>query len=161
MTRQLGMLSAGALISALVLVVASLTALAGCSNGGGSSDDGSPAASPDAGSLDGTQWLLNGWSVSSLDPANFTITADFAEGQISGNSGINSYSGPYTTGPGDAFSTGPLASTMMAGPEPAMRAEAAYAKLLSEVVSYLVTPETLLLNDAGGNESLVFAAAGK
>jgi heat shock protein HslJ len=161
MTRRFRTLAAGALISALVLVVASLTALVGCSSGGGSSDDGSPAVSPAAGSLDGTRWLLNGWSVSSLDPADFTITADFVEGQISGNSGINSYSGPYTSGPGDAFSTGPLASTMMAGPEPAMRAEAAYAKLLSEVVSYLVTPETLLLNDAGGNESLVFAAAGK
>ena len=161
MTRQFRMLTAGALISVLGLVVASLTTLGGCSNGGGSSDDGSPAASPAAGSLDGTQWLLSGWSVSSLDPADFTITAAFAEGQISGNSGVNSYSGPYTSGPGDAFSTGPLASTMMAGPEPAMRAESAYAKLLSEAVSYLVTPETLLLYDAGGNESLVFNAAGK
>ena len=159
MTRQLRTLTAGALICTLVLVVVALTGLAGCSNGGASSGDASPAASP-AASLDGTEWLLTGWSVSSLDPADFAITASFAEGQISGNSGVNSYSGPYTTGPEDAFSAGPLASTMMAGPEPAMRAESAYAKLLSEAVSYLVTPETLLLYDAGGNESLAFGAAG-
>ena len=157
MTHQPRIRTAGAALSALLIVVLALTALAGCSCGGGSSDDGSPAAV----SLDGTNWLLDGWSVSSLDPAHLTITADFIEGHISGNSGVNGYSGPYTVGPGDAFSTGPLASTMMAGPEPAMRAESAYAKLLSEAVSYLVTPETLLLYDAGGNELLVFDSAGK
>jgi len=46
--------------------------------------------------------------------------------------GGNTYSGPYTACPGDAFSVGDLASTMMAGPEPDMRAEGAYLKLLSE-----------------------------
>jgi len=161
MTRQLRTLTADALISALVLVVVALTVLAGCSSGGGSSDDGSPAASPAAVSLDGTKWLLKGWAVSSLDPADFSITADFIEGQISGNSGVNGYSGPYTAGPGDAFSTGPLASTMMAGPEPAMRAESAYTQLLSDAKTYAATAETLKLYDAGGNESLIFSAAGK
>ena len=156
MTRQLRMPTAGALISALALVVVALAALAGCSNGGTSSDDASPAASP-AASLDGTEWLLTGWSVSSLDPADFAITASFAEGQISGNSGVNSYSGPYTTGPEDAFSAGPLASTMMAGPEPAMRAETAYTTLLDQAGSYSVTDGKLTLYDQGGNGSLIFA----
>ena len=161
MTHQPRVLTAGALIGALVLGVVSFAALAGCSSGGGSSDDGSPAASPAAVSLDGTQWLLTGWSVSSLDPADLAITADFIEGQISGNSGVNGYSGPYTAGPGDAFSAGPLASTMMAGPEPAMRAESAYTQLLSGAKTYAVTAETLTLYDAGGNESLIFDSAGK
>lgn len=53
-------------------------------------------------------------------------------GKISGNSAVNNYGGPYTAGPGDAFSVGDLASTMMAGPEPDMRSEGAYLKLLSE-----------------------------
>ena len=99
--------------------------------------------------------------MNSLNPADFTITAEFAGGNISGNSGINTYSGPYKLGPGSAFSAGPLASTLMAGPEPAMRAESAYQTLLGQAKSYKVTGSTLTLYDQGGNESLIFEAAGK
>lgn len=95
----------------LALSVA-LLAAAGC---GGSGSD--------APTLDGTAWRLTGWTLSSLDPNDFTITAKFAGGKISGNSAVNNYGGPYTAGPGDACSVGDLASTMMAGPEPDMRAE--------------------------------------
>ena len=112
-------------------------------------------------SLDGTQWRLTGWTVSSIDPAAVTITADFADGQISGNSGVNSYSGPCTVGPGEAFSAGPLAATLMAGEEPAMRAETAYLTLVGQAKSYKVQEGTLTLFDAGGNESLIFASATK
>jgi heat shock protein HslJ len=107
--------------------------------------------------LQGTQWKLTGWSVSSLNPADFTITATFADGRISGRSGVNQYSGPCKIGPGRAFSVGPLVSTLMAGPEPAMRAESAYLMLLSEAKSYALSGGRLTLYDAGGNESLIFA----
>lgn|SRR5450756_1263602 len=100
---------------------AALLSVAGCG--------GSGSESP---TLDGTAWRLTGWTLSSLDPNDFTITAKFADGRISGDSVVNTYSGPYTACPGDAFSVGDLASTMMAGPEPDMRAEGAYLKLLSE-----------------------------
>jgi len=110
-------------------------------------------------SLDGTQWKLTGWTLSSLNPADFTITANFADGQISGNSGVNSYGGPCTVGPGDAFMAGQLASTEMAGPEPAMRAESAYMTLLSQARSYKIAGGVLTLYDTGGNESLIFTAA--
>jgi heat shock protein HslJ len=129
----------------MVLAVA-LAAVAGC---GGSSD---------APSLDGTSWRLSGWTLSSLDPNDFTITAQFAEGKISGKSAVNNYGGAYTEGPGDAFSVGDLASTMMAGPEPEMRAESAYLKLLAEAKSYKLDGDTLTLFDPNGNESLIFAA---
>jgi heat shock protein HslJ len=111
--------------------------------------------------LNGTQWRLANWSISSMDPASATITAKFADGQISGNSGVNSYSGPYKLGSGGAFSVGPLASTMMAGPEPAMRAESAYMTLLGQAASYKMADGKLTLFDKGGNESLIFQAAGK
>jgi heat shock protein HslJ len=125
-----------------------LLAVAGC---GGSGSD--PAT------LAGTSWRLSGWTLSSLDPAAFTITAQFADGKISGKSAVNNYSGPYTEGPGDAFSVGDLASTMMAGPEPDMRAEQAYLKLLAGAKSYKLGVGGLTLFDQNGNESLIFEAA--
>ena len=108
--------------------------------------------------LAGTQWRLTGWTLSSLSPAGFTITAAFADGRISGRSGVNSYGGPYEAGSGSSFSVGRLASTRMAGPEPAMRAEGAYMTLLAQARSYEVREDRLTLFGAGGNESLIFAA---
>ena len=128
-------------------VSAALLAVASC----GGSDGDQPA-------LNGTAWRLSGWSLSSLDPNDFTITAAFADGKISGTSAVNTYGGPYTEGPGDAFSVGDLASTMMAGPEPDMRAETAYLTLLSQAKSYELKGGGLTLFDENGNESLIFEA---
>jgi heat shock protein HslJ len=111
--------------------------------------------------LSGTQWKLVGWTLSSIDPATVTITAKFADGRISGNSGVNRYSGPYTIGSNNTFSAGPLVATRMAGPEPAMRAEGAYVTLLAQAKSCKLTDGKLTLYDKGGNESLIFAAASK
>jgi heat shock protein HslJ len=136
----------GALISGLA-VAALVAALVGCS----------AAGNP----LEGTQWKLVGWTISSIDPATVTITAKFADGQVSGNSGVNSYGGPYKVGSGDSFSAGPLAGTMMAGPEPAMRAESAYLTLLGQAKSYKMTDDKLTLYDGGKNESLIYARSTK
>ena len=122
---------------------------------------GALACSSGASTLEGTHWRLKAWTLSSLNPADFTITAQFAGGQISGSSAVNTYDGPVKLGPGSAFSAGPLATTMMAGPEPAMRAESAFAKLLGAAKSFKVSSSTLTLYDGGGNKSLVFEAVGK
>jgi heat shock protein HslJ len=98
--------------------------------------------------------------LSSISATDVTIIATFADGQISGNSGVNSYSGPCRLGSGDTFSAGPLAGTQMAGPEPAMRAEGAYLTLLGEAASFKRTADRLTLYDQGGNESLIFEPAG-
>jgi len=98
-----------------------LLSVAGC---GGSGSD--------APTLDGTVWRLTAWTLSSIDPNDFTITAKFADGTSFSTSAVTTYSGPYTAGPGDAFLVGDLASTRMAGPEPDMRAEGAYLTLLFE-----------------------------
>jgi heat shock protein HslJ len=132
-------LSATLLAAALVIVVS-----AGCGE-----------SSP---SLEGTSWKLTGWSVSSQDPNDFTITAEFKDGRIGGTSAVNTYGGPYTTGDDGSFSVGDLASTMMAGPEADMRAEAAYMTLLAAADAFRIDGETLTLLDDGG-ESLVFTAA--
>lgn len=139
-------------LTAALLAALALVALFACSDCGGSAAGAS---------LDGTHWRLSAWTLSSLDPADFSITAQFAKGQISGHSGVNTYGGPYKAGPGDAFSAGPLASTEMAGPEPAMRAETAYLTLLGQARSFKVAGGRLTLYDKAGNESLVFDAADK
>jgi len=137
------------MFAGVLCIALPLGALSGCS---------SPVVSSP---LDETTWRLVAWSISSIHPGSVTITAGFAHGQISGNSGVNSYSGPYTVGPGRAFSVGPISSTLMAGPEEAMRAEAAYLMLLEEARSYQLADGTRTLYDEGGNESLIFEVSGE
>jgi heat shock protein HslJ len=131
-----------------VLLPMGLTLLV-CTGCGGQETD--PAA------LDGTEWRLERWSANGLDPASFTITAVFADGAVGGTSAVNSYSGSYTTGRGDAFTVGPLAGTKMAGEPEATEAEAAYLRLLAEAASFEQTGDALTLFDAEGEASLVFA----
>lgn len=110
-------------------------------------------------SLDGTDWELVSWSASSLDPADFTITADFADGRIGGTAAVNNYGGPYETGADGEFSMGPLSSTMMAGTGDAGRAERIYFDLLESAASYEVVGGTLTLFDEFGDAALVFESA--
>ena len=151
MTRTLSAGRLAALAISMAVTAAALLCLGGCDN-----PDVADQTDPTA--LDGTEWGLESWSESGLDPAAAPITAIFAEGRISGLSGVNTYGGPYTTGPGDAFSVGEIASTMMAGPEAAMEAEAAYVRLLSEAASFELDGDALTLFAEDGTESLVFTA---
>jgi heat shock protein HslJ len=132
------------LFGALVALATAAAVVAGCGE-----------SSP---SLEGTAWRLTGWSVSSQDPNDFTVTAEFKDGRIGGTSAVNQYGGPYTAGDDGSFSVGELASTMMAGPEEDMRAETTYMTLLAAAKQYAVDGETLTLSDANGNESLIFTA---
>lgn len=143
----------------LALTVAAIAFAAGCGASSGGSSGGQTPPAPSGAALDGTSWRLSSWTLSSLDPADFTITAEFADGRIGGKSAVNSYGGSYTTGSDGSFSVGQLVSTQMAGPEPAMRAEQAYVALLGKAASYRVSGGTLTLFDSDGNESLGFAAA--
>jgi heat shock protein HslJ len=130
----------------VLLAVAGLGLLAAC------------ATTPPA-RLEGSDWRLSAWTLSSLRATDFAITARFADGGVSGRSGVNTYRGAATVGPGDAISFGPMATTRMAGPEPAMRAEGAYLELLAAAKSYRIDGDRLVLFDAAGNESLVFERA--
>jgi heat shock protein HslJ len=134
-------------LAALLLIPVSLIALVGCSL----------SNSP----LDGTRWGLDVWTLSYVSPRDFPITAEFADGRISGRSGVNTYNGPYKLGPGAAFSAGPFAVTQMVGSEQAMRTEAAYLTLLRQAKSFKMTHAKLTLYDEFGSESLNFEAASK
>jgi heat shock protein HslJ len=145
------------LVAATLLVVALAAAVAvGCGSSTDENGDGATTTQP---SLEGTSWELTGWSASSLDPTDFTITAAFTDGRIGGTSAVNQYGGPFTAGDDGSFSVGELVSTMMAGPEPDMRAEQIYLKLLAEAKKYAVDGKTLTLSDANGNQSLIYTAA--
>lgn len=134
----------------LAVSVLLLTLLAGS----GCSVFGTPRAA-----LDGTEWVLVSWAASPPDPTGFRITAAFADGRVGGSSGVNSYGASYRTGLGGRFAVGEVSSTLMAGPEPAMRAEAAYLDLLKKARGYVLGEERLALVDGDGNELLVFAPA--
>jgi heat shock protein HslJ len=136
-----------AMFAVLIFVVA-LLGIAGCRGFGN-----------DTHVLDGTAWRLTGWTLSSLDPHDFTITVQFANGKISGRSAVNAYGGPYTAGPGAAFSVGDLAITDMGGLGPDMRAEQVYLALLGGARSFKRDGDRLTLFDQHGNESLVFQTA--
>jgi heat shock protein HslJ len=143
--------------AALLAVAVAAATVAGC--GGGSADQDGGGATTAQPSLEGTSWELAGWSISSQDPRDFTITAAFKDGRIGGTSAVNQYGGPFTAGGDGSFSVGELVSTMMAGPEPDMRAEQNYLKLLAGAKGYGVSGKTLTLSDAQGNESLIYTAA--
>ena len=131
----------------LVLLVTAL-GVSGCRTSGG-----------DSHALDGTAWRLTGWSLSSLDPGGFAITAKFADGRISGDSGVNAYGGSYRAGPGDAFSVGELTVGGVGGIGSVMRAERAYLTLLGEAKSFTRSGDRLTLFDRHGNRSLTFRGA--
>ena len=79
-----GLTATLATLAALSVV---LLTVAGC---GGSSE---PAT------LDGTSWRLIGWSLSSLDPNDFTITARVrGRADRAASPRSTSYGGPYTAG---------------------------------------------------------------
>ncbi len=109
--------------------------------------------------LDGTAWRLDGWTLSSLYPGDFEITAAFGEGRVGGKAAVNIYSADYATGKNGSLSVGLIISTKMAGSGDAMRAESAYFELLGEVRGYRLADGRLTLLDAGGNEMLIFKPA--
>jgi predicted secreted protein len=106
--------------------------------------------------LEGTAWKLEAWSISSLYPSDFDITAAFEDGRVSGKAAVNTYSGPYTIGANGGFSTGTLIQTLMAGSPAAMQAESAYLGLLQQARLYRLSADRLTLLDANANELLIF-----
>lgn len=132
------------IIAPLVLVA---LALGGCSI-----SDLTDDRTPD---LDDTAWSLTGWTEAQVDPVPFRITALFDDGQLSGRSGVNRYSGTYTAGPGTAFVVGALVTTEMAGPPEAMQAERTFQDLLTAVRTYRREGGVLILGDETGKPLLV------
>lgn len=86
--------------------------------------------------LVGTSWVLTGGL--STDVAASGIILHFADVDVSGNSGVNTYFGGYTSTTDGALAFDPLASTMMAGDEAAMALETEYLGALQSTFGYTI-----------------------
>lgn len=136
-----------ALVLALT-VVGLLTVGAGCS--------GTPEEQP---GLDGTSWRLTGWAEPEPLPSAVTITAEFADGRVTGSAGVNRYNASVTSGKDGSFALDAPITTKMAGPADATAAEQAYLARLQSATSYRVDGDTLVVDDADGQSSLTFTRA--
>ena len=116
---------------------------------------GAAAGDDSSASLENTQWKLAAWSASSLDPAGFDITADFAGNRIGGRSAVNTYGGDYSASPAGAFAVGLVAMTEMAGAPDAMQAESLYHSLLGQADHWRRANGQLILS-ANAADLLIF-----
>lgn len=138
--------------AAFATMVALLTALSGC---GGSS------ANTDSSALDGPWVLESLGGVSDLTPADpsVTTTVTLEDGKVSGNGGVNTFSGTYESPADGELSFSPLASTRMAGPEAAMAQEAAFFEALAETARFELDGDRLVLGNAGNDTLAVLRPA--
>jgi heat shock protein HslJ len=97
--------------------------------------------------LPGTSWNLVeiGGSVPAGDVKE---TLDFGtDGSVHGNAGCNTFNGTVTID-GSTIGFGPLATTQMACPEPAMSVEAAYLAGLAAATTWRIDGSQLVLEGA-------------
>jgi heat shock protein HslJ len=112
-------------------------------------------------SLPGTSWQVvsynNGKQAVVSLIIDTEITLDFGtDGQVSGKSGCNTYSGGYETN-GDQLKVGPLASTRMFCESPAgvMDQEQQYLAALQNAATYEIAGNQLTIRDADGAMQVV------
>jgi heat shock protein HslJ len=134
---------------ALVLAIGSASGCAELNTTGVPADGAEPTGvaesiGPQVDPLAGTTWELSASSLDSIDLATFGITAEFAEGTLSGRAPVNSYNASYEVD-GEGIEIGPIASTKMAGEPAAMAAEGAFFALLSTVTGFEQSSEELVL----------------
>ena len=86
------------------------------------------------------------------------ITAEFRNGQLSGNSGCNSYSGTYEIDGQNIQINQNMAVTMMACfPQEIAEQERAYLTALANAATYAVTESQMQLFDADGNVLVTYS----
>jgi heat shock protein HslJ len=134
-------------LAVTVLLLFSLM-VSGCGTEGGS-----------GGRFEGIRWMLESYSSGGgmkNVPQGSKADALFERGNVSGNSGVNTYSGSYKVS-GSSITIGRLASTMMAGPEDLMKMEQAYLANLDMVASYTAGSAELTLYDTDGKVLLTYS----
>ena len=131
-----------------IAVVLVLVALAGCTS----------SQSAQGGTLTGQVWALT--DLAGMAPIQDTgITIQFGtDGNVSGSSGCNQYSGTYTASGSSLTINTPLASTMMMCAEPVMVQESAYQAALAGVKAYSVNGDKLTLFGPNNTEIASYKA---
>ncbi len=148
-----------------VAVAATLMVLAaGCGTGMGEAMSSGMDSASDSltgtDTLTGSTWRLVAWGHPTMLPEDVEITAQFADGQMTGTSGVNSYFASYTASSRGDMELGAIGQTRMAGPESAMEAETTFMSLLEQVRSYDLTGDILMLDDVDNNALLQFNRQG-
>jgi putative lipoprotein len=116
------------------------------------------AGSPGGDALDGTAWILTEYNGTPVI-AGSQVTIAFADGQVTGRGGCNSYGGGYTARD-SRLSIAELASTAMACLAPGvMEQEAVVLGILGAAERYEISGGELRIRSAQG-EMLTFAAQG-
>lgn len=133
-----------------VLVVALVAGLSGC----GSSDSAANAPTELAGSW--TLVTLNGAASDASVPSGLTMN----EGKANGNAGVNQFNGSYEAPSDGVVTFGMLATTMMAGPDNAMKQEQAFLKALADTRKFTTEDGALVLMDDSDAKLAVLKAAG-
>ena len=141
-------------IKPLALVAAVLVALVALVSGCGGNDEAvnSPAM------VEGT-WNLVTLHGSAAD-ATVPTTMSLNEGQATGNAGVNTFNGPYKAPSDGVLTFGTLASTMMAGPENAMKQEQDFLKALADTKKFTTDNGNLVLMDDNETKLAAFKPAG-
>lgn len=149
----------GVVAGVAVLAAVAMLALAACGGSGDTTASETTGAAA-GGPLEGRWELTHREDAGGMTaiPAGVTVDAVFADGRLSGNAGVNSYSGTYRADDGGDLVIGPVASTQMAGPPAAMEVERAYLAALEAVRGYASDGEVLTMYAAGDRPLLAFAA---
>jgi heat shock protein HslJ len=125
----------------ITILVAAGLVLSACTSKGTSAD------------LTGTSWSLVSYGTAgNQTPAALGIETSLTfgkDGQASGNLGCNSFSGNYEVKDGNIV-FGPLASTLMACPEPQITQECTVFQVMTGTVRFEVEGNTLTIYDASG-----------
>jgi heat shock protein HslJ len=118
----------------------------------------------------GAQALRGSWDVTSVYTGDAisspvpgsTLTLDFTADKTSGNSGCNTFTGPFGVSGTDDITIGPLASTLRACADPAVGTqEQQYLAALGLAKTYQVTGNQLTLFRAGGTIAVTATRAAK
>ena len=88
------------------------------------------------------------------DMCALTLVLDLEEAHVSGSGGVNRIKGTFALSESE-LRFGPLATTMMAGPDPAMQRERAFLDALARVTSYELDGRLLTLLSGGRRSAVV------
>jgi heat shock protein HslJ len=113
-------------------------------------------AQTDPASLRGVKWVcvsIDADAMTSAEP----ITLDFnKDGTVTGFSGINRFSAPYTAGTG-SLTFGPIAATRMGGSAESMGQEQRFLQALAKTTQFSLQSGLLRLSDGGKKKLLEFS----
>ena len=108
--------------------------------------------------LMGTQWRLHRLNFDQKPLVDVTISAEFAEGTVSGTGGCNSYSADVTSSGGQLLAVAPVTVSAMACDDELEKLEAAYLAALQSATEWRFYPGQLAIDyvAAGGDQGTLF-----